>query len=322
MGLQATIYRWDDPGAPQLTDKTQAEWFALLKACLVDGYGDKQGAGWSVAYEDLVTDRLVLKNSASEGSGGFAVFWLYKANNMAVKTAPLISEVSPEWEAVANASYRHVFKMNYATKWIIIATAAGLYITTSGEGSYYDDMSQGTYEFPCFFLGDIHSYYAGDANTFTLLTANNIADASSGTWSRALGYLGDNYTVGRLGEVDGNSKQVVIKASTPFRTSESAIVNGDKDIVLLGSVILQTKDYSVNQTTQKYTDSQGVNFNESTLQPAVRGQFPGLFQSSTIGFSDSKWPVIRTFDSVEYVLIPSPYNGGCCFWMSGGEWYV
>lgn len=323
MGLQATIYRWDDPGAPQITNKTQAEWLAMLKACLVDGYGDKQGAGWSVAFEDIGLNKLVLKNSASEASGGYAVFWAYNATNLiAVKTAPLITEISPTWESVANSSYRHVFRTSYPKKWIIVATSAGFYITTSGVGANYDDMSQGTYEFPCFFVGDIQSYYVGDANVFTVLTPNLNGDYTNGSWSRALGYTNNGNTITRLGEVDGNGTQVNIRATTFFRASISSIINGEKEVTALSHVTLQTEKFSAHSTSIGYVDSEGTNFNESTLQPAVRGQIPGFLQSSVIGFSDSKWPVTRVFDDIEHVLIPSPHNGGCCYWVSCGEWYA
>ena len=47
MALPVTMYRWDDPGAPQL-DLNNGSMLQLLKKCLVDGYGEKLGAGWVV----------------------------------------------------------------------------------------------------------------------------------------------------------------------------------------------------------------------------------------------------------------------------------
>lgn len=45
------LYRFDDPNAPQL-DGTSDSLLTVLKACLVTGYGDKLGAGWSLPFED------------------------------------------------------------------------------------------------------------------------------------------------------------------------------------------------------------------------------------------------------------------------------
>lgn len=47
MALPVTVYRWDDPGAPQL-DLNNGSMLQLLKKCLIDGYGTKPGAGWTL----------------------------------------------------------------------------------------------------------------------------------------------------------------------------------------------------------------------------------------------------------------------------------
>jgi len=46
-----TIYYSDDAGAPVLTNGQDA-FYQVLKACLIDGYGSKAAAGWSVVYDD------------------------------------------------------------------------------------------------------------------------------------------------------------------------------------------------------------------------------------------------------------------------------
>jgi hypothetical protein len=77
MARTPTVYRWDDPGAPDLNavmptanDKDRLFIHTILKACLVDGYGSKQAAGWAMPHEEIVSDgcRFVLENKASSGS--------------------------------------------------------------------------------------------------------------------------------------------------------------------------------------------------------------------------------------------------------------
>ncbi|MEQ3693148.1 MAG: hypothetical protein ABNH16_06935 [Thalassolituus sp.] len=46
-----TVYYSDDAGAPVLTNGQDA-FYQVLKACLIDGYGSKAAAGWSVVYDD------------------------------------------------------------------------------------------------------------------------------------------------------------------------------------------------------------------------------------------------------------------------------
>lgn len=46
-----TVYYYDDPGAPVISNGQDA-FYQVIKACLVDGYGAKAGAGWSVVYDD------------------------------------------------------------------------------------------------------------------------------------------------------------------------------------------------------------------------------------------------------------------------------
>lgn len=46
-----TVYYSDDAGAPVLTNGQDA-FYQVVKACLIDGYGSKAAAGWSVVYDD------------------------------------------------------------------------------------------------------------------------------------------------------------------------------------------------------------------------------------------------------------------------------
>jgi len=64
----ANRYRKTDAGAPawpaNIGHDTVRYFLSVIKACLVDGFGANPGAGWTVVYEDLTTDkeRLALSN--------------------------------------------------------------------------------------------------------------------------------------------------------------------------------------------------------------------------------------------------------------------
>lgn len=105
----ALRYRYTDAGAPALpangNHDTIRYFLSILKACLVDGYGAKAGAGWTVAYEDLTADkeRLALSNGngvvefVTWDNGGLGIFIWDEISNPgsgAIYTDPFNSVVS------------------------------------------------------------------------------------------------------------------------------------------------------------------------------------------------------------------------------------
>src|SRR5487761_2687143 len=66
MTTTVNTYQSTDASAPILTD-TAGSLVALLDACLVNGYGTKTGAGWTIAYTG--TNQRVYKMSATLGTG-------------------------------------------------------------------------------------------------------------------------------------------------------------------------------------------------------------------------------------------------------------
>ena len=51
-----TVYRWDDTGAPILCHNIDPNGIvSVVKACLINGYGDKTppGAGYQLEYENV-----------------------------------------------------------------------------------------------------------------------------------------------------------------------------------------------------------------------------------------------------------------------------
>ena len=76
MARTPIIYRHDDLGAPDLNaimptdnDKKNLMVHTILKACLVDGYGSKVAAGWTMDHEEITASgcRFSLKNTAQSG---------------------------------------------------------------------------------------------------------------------------------------------------------------------------------------------------------------------------------------------------------------
>lgn len=73
--MTVTYYNYTDTGAPQLTGgntSVRGDLIAVLKACLVDGYGSKTAAGWTLPFEDAVNNIAVFRNSdVGDGTGTY-----------------------------------------------------------------------------------------------------------------------------------------------------------------------------------------------------------------------------------------------------------
>lgn len=67
--MAITVYRSDDPSAP-LLNNTIGAFTNLMKAILVDGYGAKPSAGWTLELEDAPSGRAIVKNATGK------MFWI------------------------------------------------------------------------------------------------------------------------------------------------------------------------------------------------------------------------------------------------------
>jgi len=57
--MPVKLYSWDDDGAPVLGTTTDGSLLSILRACLVDGYGTRTAAGWSMPHSDLPNKKAV-----------------------------------------------------------------------------------------------------------------------------------------------------------------------------------------------------------------------------------------------------------------------
>ncbi len=64
------VYKSTDAGAPTL-DGNKGSLITVLKACLVNGYGAKAGAGWTIALEDAANYKIIFRNNSTTGSGRY-----------------------------------------------------------------------------------------------------------------------------------------------------------------------------------------------------------------------------------------------------------
>lgn len=167
--MTVRVFRSTDTGAPSLTNAA-GSLLALLKACLVDGYGSKASAGWSVAFSD--TGRAVLRM----GSGSQRYLYVDNtAENYArvwgADTATAIDTFSDRFPTDSQESggmYWWYSANSNATAraWIVVAAGDMLYIGLQTSTDYSWTSSSGYYKgFYCF--GDFAAY--GSADTFNTM---------------------------------------------------------------------------------------------------------------------------------------------------------
>lgn len=140
-----TFYSWDDPGAPAwISNANGMGLYEVLKACLVNGYGAKSGAGWSVVYDDYATSGnfsitnapqtgvLGLYHSKASGMQQYEPL-LYVAEAMSTYDTPIngkslatpITQTGFSYSYNASVhgvgSYKSTTSSSYSPRWIVVA---------------------------------------------------------------------------------------------------------------------------------------------------------------------------------------------------------
>lgn len=320
MTYPVTVYRWDDPGAPQLatTGVTPAAMIEILTKCLVTGYGSKSPLGWTKTFDD--TQGVVYQNNVAGGGSGMMVrFWPGSSNWTAILgnnyAAALLMQSAKTYSASNSpflpSSICMMGSVGTGTQvkgWILVGTAIGFYFISSiysptDTSNQYSMRSalQGAHF--SMYVGDILSAIPNDAYPFVCITNNwnvdtgavvgqaTTAGLDSITDSMASG--GTNGT--KIYEGDGGTAFARYGLRRPF--TDCAILNfaatNQNDLVTAGPVVL-TKGQPLdidNTVTNKL--------------PHYRGRLPGLINTLMgDGGTVTKWPMApRSIGGVNHLAL-------------------
>lgn len=315
MGLPVTVYRYTDPGAPQLVNSTPSEWINILKKVLVDGYGDKQPLGWTLEFEDAAAFKVAFRNSLTDGgSGGYFQFW---AGSNAANTTCLIQcaqGMSGLGSFIKSVPYRGVSNGAQYRGWEIIGTSRGFYLILHRTNSLTMSNGNNTGTFldhQAYFIGDVDSFYANDQSVFTL-----VSGTSGGNSTGNLGVT-SNVKYAQLYDTDAGSGAVKeYSASDPFTGNNNSIAYNQNGELLGIEHILSPFLLTV---TYNSTDRNGVAASSSLISPMVRGKIPGLYSSQFMGYRDDNWPIDVAMNGVIHTLLRSNYVPH--LWVNTVEWY-
>lgn len=170
--LAVSVYRSTDANAPKL-DKTADCVATIFKACLVTGYGDKQSAGWQLAFEDLIAKVKVIRPPATAKQD----FFLRLSGDTGRVIKPQVyTKMTDINTGDLKLNCETTFKYGAAVttgNWVLIATNRGFWffcetsngnsVPTNGSGSFL-------------YCGDTTKNTAGMAGLYLKHTGGNWND--------------------------------------------------------------------------------------------------------------------------------------------------
>ncbi|WP_137225795.1 hypothetical protein [Shewanella sp. MEBiC00475] len=329
MGLPVTVYRWDDVGAPQLVDRKPSEFIGILKKCLVDGYGTKQPAGWSVAFESASSDQIVFTNDPTKGTGSSVK--LYGLNNGDAVNGILYFDPAFAYSDIDTAikkGYRagfHPFNSTF-NNWMVIATSTAFYLIASNlnKVSGYDTRND-----VIIFVGDFLSVLPLDTGRFIAINNTTLNGDESYTsmtsWAYCLqrawydrSMASSNYEPMKIYDADGSDNfngYGLVSPNAPTTGSTavdlSAIKRG-----LYFPIYIQMKGKTITDTSK---DINGVSLFNSDISPTLRGFLNGISVEMSPRYSLENWPVFDTINGKSHLLLRC-MTTSAFVWLNCEEW--
>jgi hypothetical protein len=200
--MVARLYSHDDVGAPVLGTTNDGSLLNILRACLVDGYGTRTPAGWTIPFSDIPNKKIIFGTV-----GGGAYFRLddnYSYNWAKVRGYLNVTDIDtgtgefPTINELPSASYFTACSKRYAVsvgyeKWHVIADDEWFYFITHnpaddiypggvffGKIEHVDPLSEGSWM--------LTSHATTSSQTGTTFPESIFKDTSFGYW-----FLNDNY---------------------------------------------------------------------------------------------------------------------------------
>lgn len=127
--MPAHLYLSSDDDAPALT---KANLSLILKACLVTGYGNKPGAGWTMPHEDAAASKRVIAPAKS----GELDSYLRVHDQSGVSRVAAYRQMSDidNGEAILELAtpYKHGQGNQWSGRWAVVASARSVVVWVEG----------------------------------------------------------------------------------------------------------------------------------------------------------------------------------------------
>lgn len=202
-----TVYKYNDENAPVLSG-TRGSLCALLKACLVDGYGSKAPAGWTAPFASVDKQMMAFKNSAS-GTGFFLKVdekTTASANVPTMQGFELMSNIdsglggfpyAPIAQNTFDTIYTSFTASTIARPWMIIANDVGFWLVIYLDSTLTSDLNASNVrqKMKVIYFGDFLPFSQNDAFNCALCVSSG-RNYSTNAYDAGLtcGYFGDGNT--------------------------------------------------------------------------------------------------------------------------------
>lgn len=292
-----TVYYSDDPGAPVVSNGQDA-FYQILRACLVDGYGDKSAAGWAVVYDDWsASGNASFTNAGSSGVVGLKRTgvsnlspFVYVAEAMASADQPInarcgykkINSLDDLSDAYSSSVlWNHaVSKMTYYHDWCVIANENWAWFFVGSSGVFSVRSSRANYSAIGF--GAINS----------VRNLGSLSTPESGNFIVFGG--GATYSIRRDWDPSLANNSIRSNHSTAFYSADNVYSDVDSNLVYwpfiqgfqpaiangIGETAGSVLDIDLNRVFAIYSEQQ----NSSGRYGSQIGFVPGLYSNSAMAF--------------------------------------
>lgn len=310
MAQPVTVYRWDDAGAPQIgSGDLWPGILNILKKCLVEGYGEKAAAGWTVEYENAPGAKCVFRNDPVEGSGGYVQF--QRQSNVVTwfKGAASITAI----DTFIHQGYMQGINLSTLYNngiWVMVATKTAFYLTFGVAGVNGLNLASNNFNPSHFtiFVGDTVGTVKNDPGMFIVRGRSNAsftaasADASQAFNNNLAGIFSNdcNGTVSAFSPSISSASNI----SIPLRTDGETAADVYQALRLGNSTAANSR---IGPPVGKiiispvYLTLTGI-LSEVPNRPTIRGKFPGLYCLTGQWYLNDSWPLIISLDGKDYLL--------------------
>lgn len=282
------VYRWDDADAPVL-DRSAGCMAIIFKACLVTGYGAKESAGWSLAFEDTVSKVKALRPE----QGANIDFFLRLSADTGTQVVPQVylnmTDANTGDLKLQCASPFKYGQGSQTNKWLLIATSRGFWFFNEQRNAG-DANKTGSY----FFVGDLARSNTSDRPVYLQHTGgsfdNTFFSSVFGVYQGGIQKNSNTYLYGQL---------LLADTSTVITTDIRSLANGSKaettgSYIADCCVIAGNDLYAVPAIYSPFSGPAHNNFDNLTIdtsagthQAAVFGT--GATQNTNTYFTTDEW---------------------------------
>ena len=255
------VYRWDDADAPQL-DKTAGCMATIFKACLVTGYGTKEGAGWTMPFEDASAGVKVLRPEIGPHTDFYLRLSADTGTEMAAQVYLNMTDANTGDLKLQCARPFKYAKAASSGKWVLIASSRSFWFFCEQRQNSKANQT-GSY----FYCGDLSAGGLGDRPVY-------------------LQHSGGGDNTGLFSSMFGIGAAKVYKHEN-FYLFGKLMLPSDGNSIVTTEILSMSDGFTVRSTTDVATDCCVIANNTVWL-------VPGLYST----FSGAKY---NNFDSVEIV---------------------